>query len=178
MPNPYVILGIVGLWFASLFGVGAWQHSAGVNTERLAWTQRDYKALASANLLIKKLQDDADRKDSKHENDLALVSKNYQEKLKNEEANKSKFIADVRNGSIVLRQPMSKVSSGNTSSKTEPSAGGCDGQAGAELQANVSEFLYSEADRANKVVEQLTACQQIVIKDREQCGKLFDKEPK
>ena len=35
LPNPWVIIGIIGLWLASLVSVGFWQHGAGIDAQTL-----------------------------------------------------------------------------------------------------------------------------------------------
>src|SRR5438105_7063839 len=41
MFNPYVLLGGVLLWLASLFGVGYWQHDAGIDEQKVV-DQREF----------------------------------------------------------------------------------------------------------------------------------------
>ncbi|HYN54412.1 MAG TPA: lysis system i-spanin subunit Rz [Methylotenera sp.] len=172
MINPWTILFIAGGWLLSLFSVGYWMHGVGRDGERVAWQQRENKELVDANTLIISLQTAA--RNDEHANALALnkISTSYQKELQNADIEKDKFIADVRAGRIVLRQPItrSEKSSGGITAEALAAASGHNGETDAELSRETSEFLYSEATRANKVVEQLTACQAVVIEDRKLCG--------
>ena len=168
MINPWLILGIAVAWLTSLVAVGDWQNNAGHTSERTQWQARENKELTDANALIQSLQATARSKEAESAQNMATVSKNYQEILSSEGVKNEKTINDLRTGIIRLRQPdsTSQSSSGSTTSQTSASSIGCDGQAGSELSNQTAEFLYTEAARADKVVEQLAACQNVVIEDR------------
>ncbi|SNR73912.1 Bacteriophage Rz lysis protein [Methylobacillus rhizosphaerae] len=96
---------------------------------------------------------------------LTKVSGYYQEKITNVEKDKTRFIAGVRNGTIKLRDPYQATGSvGGITAAALGATGGLNATAGCELSGEASEFLYSEAARADKIVEQLTACQEAIWK--------------
>lgn len=95
---------------------------------------------------------------------LTKVSSYYQERLTDVEQDKARFIVGVRAGTIKLRDPFqaSTKSGGGITAEALGTTGGRDAETGCELSAEASEFLYSEAARADKIVEQLTACQGVI----------------
>lgn len=168
MINPWMILGVVLAWLASLVSVGGWQNHEGKVSERIVWQGKESKELSEANSLIQTLQTSAREKEYQKAEDTAQISKSYQAVLTAEGLKNEKIISDLRNGIIRLRQPStpSPRTDSNTTSETTPATSGCNGETGSELSAGTSGFLYSKAARADKIVEQLTACQQIVTEDR------------
>lgn len=172
MINPWIILGVLIAWIGSLVSVGYWQNGVGEESERVIWQGKENKEIKDANAKILELTYTARDKENKHNVALNDVSKTYQEKLTNVDIEKDKFIAGVRNGTIVLRQPAtrSEKAGGSIGSETIASASGRDGEARAELYDTTSEFLLSESARADKIVEQLNACQAVVLEDRRLCG--------
>lgn len=96
---------------------------------------------------------------------LTRVSGYYQERLTDVEQDKNHFIAGVRAGTIKLRDPYrpSSRAGGGITAEAISTASGRDAETGCELSPEASEFLYSEAARADKVVEQLGACQGVVM---------------
>lgn len=172
MINPWVILGVVAIWLGSLFGVGTWQHSAGVNSERTKWQGKETIELQAANAEIDRLNVSA----RKLEGQAALAqneaSKKLQEGLKNAEIEKDKFIAGFKSHTIVLREPGTPAPRTDTSAASKPTAPACrcDGTTGGELRDETAIFLFSEAQRANRIVNQLTACQAILLSDRRACN--------
>lgn len=166
--NPWTILGIAIAWAGSLVSTGYWQYGVGVDTERVKWQARENVELTEANKTIQTLTDNARKEEQAKNQALNEVSKIYQGKLTDAENEKDKLIAGVRNGTIVLRQPTTirESASANTASQTSPAASGCNGETGSQLQDEVAEFLLSESVRADKIVQQLEACQAVVLEDR------------
>ena len=84
-------------------------------------------------------------------------------------------IAGLRDGSIVLRDPGREDTGcpGSTVTghgATAGSAGpGTDGARGSKLSGQTSEFLVSEANRADTLVRKTTALQAQLIADRKAC---------
>jgi len=162
IPKPYLIL-IVAIALAASHGSAFYY----------GWKYRDNSAKAellkeaqALNKEIVSLQQRARKAEAAHAMALQSVSTSYQEKLNEVKRDKDKFVADVRRGAIRLRIPTSVQASRSSATTTGASACRCDVQAGTELPSAVVEFLYSEASRADEIVEQLTACQAVVIEDR------------
>lgn len=176
MPNPWIILALTLAWFSSLAAVGHWQHGAGEVAERVIWQGKQTKELVATNSEITRLQKSVT--DNKKISDASAfeISKHYQVELENVSTEKAKFIAGVRNGSIVLRQPRSVPSAPTEGAARESgtSSSGCDETSGSELQEETSEFLYTEASRADEIVEQLQACQDLLVSDRLLCKIVAD----
>ena len=78
-------------------------------------------------------------------------------------ANADRTIADIRAGNLRLRNRFTCPSS---AAEVTGSATGSDGAGQAGLLGSDAEFLISEAERADKVVNQLTACQNILKAER------------
>jgi cation transport regulator ChaB len=166
--NPYLIIGLLIGWLASLAGVGWWQNKAGHVAERTVWQARENAELRTANDKIKAMQDSARRDEQAHALALNAVSTNYEKELSDASKLRAADIAAIRAGTLRLRDqyPASIYSLGNRSAETGPGPGGRDGPQGAELPAATSEFLLALASDADDVTRQLTACQQVIIEDR------------
>ena len=167
--NPYIIIGLSAAWIASLAGVGIWQNTAGHVAERTTWQTRENDQLRTANALIKTLEDDARRTEQGHAKALATISTDYQGRLSNATKQIAADRAAVRNGTLRLRDPGAAGLCANTSNMPgiAASASGRDGGTDSRLSDQAAEFLLSEADRADSVVDQLNACQQVVRADRQ-----------
>lgn len=172
MINPWVLLGLLIAWIGSMATVGYWQNGVGKESERVVWQARENVELSEANAMIIMLQNKAREDEATHNQVLADISRTYQERINDADIQKDKFIAGVRNGTIVLRQPAPRTekASGGISSEAIASAIGRDGETNSKLSDETAEFLYTEANRADKIVEQLAACQAIVIEDRKLCN--------
>lgn len=82
---------------------------------------------------------------------------------------KNAALAGVGNGTIVLRDfgAPSCTDRGGASSQAGAPGSGNDGEAGSKLSERLANYLIGEATRADKVVDQLTACQAQVLSDRQ-----------
>lgn len=156
------ILAAVLLGVVTTYTVLSWKHERDINALNLE----------HANLVAKQLMDNLAMSTNYRqlERDLATaltkVSAYYQGRIQDVDDDKNRFIADVRNGTIKLRDPYRPTgkAGGGITTKALGGSSGRDGETGCELSREASEFLYSEASRADKVVEQLTACQGVVGK--------------
>lgn len=175
IPTPYLIVGIVAIAAATHLAAGyaGWKvrdNSARAQAQKE--TEQKLSELAVLNDKIIEMQREARAVEAFHAVRLTQVSESYQEKIRDAEIDKDKFVAGVRDGSIRMQLPRPHTERTNTSVLPEVvvTASRCDAAPGSELPSAVSEFLYSEAARADKIVEQLTACQAIVREDRRICG--------
>ena len=166
--NPYLIIGLLIGWIASLAAVGWWQNDAGHVAERTAWQKRENTELSAANKKIRSMQDSARRNEQLHAAALADVSTNYQKELSNANKQRAADIAAVRAGALRLRvqYPASIYAIGDRPAETGPGAGGCDGPKGAELPESIVADLLGLAADADDITRQLTACQRVIIEDR------------
>lgn len=166
--NPWVALSLVLAWIASVVGVGYWQHEDGVTVTEAAYSKRDNETLRKANIKIVELEQAARDDEQRHAADVNQIAGAYEKELQNVKTTKDATIAGLRAGAVVLRDPYSSAqrSAGGETRQVASRAGRCDGGASGGLSVPASEFLVGLASEADGVVEQLAACQQIVIDDR------------
>ncbi|MCZ4065623.1 lysis protein [Oxalobacter aliiformigenes] len=105
---------------------------------------------------------DARQAEHKHAQRIAEIDKTYTEKLKNERNRNRAVVADLRRGAVQLRERFTCPDV----SATGGTAGMGDGTAGRGLRSEDAEFLVSESGRADRIVTQLQACQDIIRADR------------
>jgi hypothetical protein len=166
--NPWFQLGTLVLWVSSVVGVGIWQHGAGENAERVHWQNKTNFDLEVANRKIKDLTEQYRRS----EQDKAVAVQSITAQLEQEKrdglAEKDRVIAQLRDGSLRLRDKYAKSSGAcrDNMPKTPSDTASSNGASGTELSEEAAEFLWSEATRANKVVSQLVACQAVLVEDR------------
>jgi hypothetical protein len=166
--NPYAIIAALIIWAASLAGVGYWQNGVGHVEESAAWQKKENRELADANAKILQLETEARVSEQAHSETQHLISTSLQKDLQNDEIRRQKDVADARSGAIRMRDPSAPAIQACGGSTGEASTGtsGRDGQAGGELSPAAAEFLLTEADRADAVVQQLGACQAVIVSDR------------
>ena len=168
MLNPYTW--IIGALVLAFVGGSAYVSGRmdGKKIERSAWTTKELKATQDAADAIAKAHDEVQIAEQKHAQELQDVSITYQKELNNVSAKKDATIAALRTGAIRLRDPGTRYTLGaNTLPNAGASARGCNGKAVSQLSDELAEFLTTEASRADAIVDQLTACQKVVVKDRE-----------
>ena len=167
------ILALTFLALAAFNQHGAQQYKAGQQDERGAWLARDNEALRTANQRISTLQQKA--RDQERDHGLAMdgIAAKHQQDLKDVRNEKDRVIADLRTRNLRLRVPVvattSAACSGVSSSPEAGSGTGQrDGETTAELSGPAAEFLVGLASEADDVARQLSACQAVVIADRQQ----------
>lgn len=161
-----MLLGTIA-FLALVLGVGIWQRHEGRTLERALWLNIQNKELADAVKQVDELQKSARARESQYAKDSNTASTTHQKELSNVENDKTNFINGVRSGTIKLRIPTSSVQpNGSKTSAANTSASRCDEKTDTELPNETSEFLYSEAARADEIVSQLTACQYILESER------------
>ena len=167
--NPYVIIGLLVAWGASLVGVGWWQNDAGHVAERTTWQARENGELRTANATIKALQEQARKDEQTHAAALAAVSTDYERKLSDANKQRAADVAAIRAGTIRLRDPnpTGLRACGGLAAQVGAGAGRRDGPEGGELSEAAAGFLLEFASDADDVARQLTACQAVVVKDRD-----------
>lgn len=167
--KPYVIIGLIVVWVASLAGVGYWQNEAGHIAERTTWQTRENGELRTANATIKALQERARKSEHDHAAALSAVSTDYERKLSHANKQRAADAAALRAGTLRLRDPdpTGLRACGGLGAKIGAGPGGRDGAQGGELSDAAAEFLLDLASDADDVARQLEACQEVVVKDRE-----------
>jgi hypothetical protein len=174
IPKPYFIIGVVVILISTHFSAMMFGRSIANNAAKAKLQKETEAKLVEMRVLLAenvRLNNEVRAIEASHAEKLASFSQTYQEQLKNVRLEKDRFINGVRSGAVKLRFPAS-TSNGKTNTQTSNTTLRCDATSGAELPREVTEFLYSEASRADEIVEQLSACQSIVREDRRLCGAL------
>lgn len=168
IPNPWVILGLVGAWLLSAGGAYWYGTNVGAEDERVAWQARSNTELNAANHRIIELTETIRAKESEHTVQLASISARYQEELQNEKATADLVISELRAGTRKLRIPVasSGKARGSEAGAASAAPGGRDGETRADLSPEIAESLVGLASEADTVVRQLQACQAIIMQDR------------
>lgn len=136
--------------------------------------KRDNKALLDAQARVKLLQGEKEALERKAANNQAEISANYQRGLQDGKVRTDRFIADVHAGRIVLRDAGGRAAgaalgAGSEGGGAAAGAGGRDGATGCQLSTAASGFLLGLTGEADDLARQLTACQALIVKDREIC---------
>lgn len=142
----------------------------GTDSERAKWTTRESEELRAANAEIDRLQREARVAEQAHAESLTAISANYQKELRDAKRAHDAHVAAVRAGSLRLRDPGASTRESACEDRVSEAAAGAgvrDGAEGAELSERASQFLLELTARADRVAEQLVACQAIVRRDRE-----------
>ncbi|MGB4065364.1 MAG: lysis system i-spanin subunit Rz [Azonexus sp.] len=160
---------LVGIVFTTIKSYGNHRYEQGQTAERAAWLQRENTELVAANARIVELEDEARQKEQRAAKDIAAASQTYQENLSHEKALHERTVADLRAGHRRLRIELASrpPAIGDPASPTATAAAGCDAATFGELSTAAAEFLVGLANEADTVVHQLTACQAVVIADRQ-----------
>ena len=141
--------------------------SDGRKVERTEWQAKENKAIIDVQTELAKVQLEKDTIERNAQKALVAASETYQKGLKNEQVRKDKVIADLRAGVIRLRDPgTSYTLSKDTLPGVGATAGRCDGETGGKLSDELTTYLVTEANRADNIANQLTACQAVITADR------------
>ena len=168
MPNPWILLAFVLALIAAGLGGEYDGNARGVNSERVAWQAKANKEMTDANAKILQLENDARAKEQAHAAALDNIATNYEQELQHAENTRKADVAAARSGALRLRDPgaTAQQTCGSATGQAATSAGGRDGQAGGYLSAGATEFLFEQADSADAIVQQLGACQAVIVSDR------------
>jgi hypothetical protein len=167
--NPWLIVGLGLVWLASLWGAGSWQRGEGRTTERVAWQERENKALAEANVEIKRLTDEARATEHRRVAEMTTLAVNYDKGFRDAETRRRRDVDASRAGALVLRIPASACAAdGGEARPPGAAAAGGDGSEGVELPRAIAADLLDLAYDADQVADQLRACQAIVTNDRKE----------
>ena len=133
--------------------------------------KRDNAALQDALNRLKQAQDRVRAAEDRNKVDLAKVVETYKKDLTNVKSVKDRTIADLNSGNLRLRVNLASCTSnsdGDPNSKVGTSGQQHNGGTATGFLGEAdATFLIEEASRADKIVKQLTAAQEILKKDRE-----------
>lgn len=165
--NPWVILAAVVALGAALTGSFFYGISVGEAKNQTKWQRREIEINAAAAKKVAAANARVLATERKSAESVAAISQAYQDKLQEKDREKDRAIASARaNGLFVTTK---RPRCGNTVPATGPGTGGRDGETRSELSDEASEFFIAEAVRADKIVEQLKAAQEIIVADRKTC---------
>lgn len=162
--NPYIIIGLIVLWLGSLAAVGKWQNTAGRESERVAWQEREGKSLAAANAKIVSLTTAVRAKEQESASTIASMGAEHAKAIETLEGRRRRDVAAVRDGTIRLRVagacPTNPGGGGAPEVAAAPRIG--DGPATVELPREVTADLLTLANDADQVADQLRSCQSVL----------------
>ena len=167
--NPWIIVGFL----VALIAVGAGGYMKGETDGRTAehnqWETREASINADAAVKIKAADDKVIETERAGVKNVAAIDAKYQGKIQEKDNALTVALNAVKSGAVRLSGHGATCATvaGNATGAVGTSPSGGDGAAPSRL-LNESDwvFLQSEAGRADKIVEQLTACQGVVIADR------------
>lgn len=168
IPNPWVILGIVLTWLASLVAVGIWQNKTGHTDERVTWQTKENKELAQAAQQIKTLNEAARATEQQHAEEIKKLGEQHAKDQAANEAQRRKDVAAARDGALKLRFSGAcpvRPDAGRTPEAPASPAGSNDAQT-IELPPKITADLYDLVADADAVAIQLAACQSVITSDR------------
>lgn len=162
-----------GLLWSAFYTHGEQQYQAGRQDGLNAWLKRDNDALRQANQRISTLEQEARDQERAHGQAMDAIAVQHQKDLKDARTEQDRVIADLRARNLRLRVPVVTTASaacrgGGAGIEAGPGTGQRDGEATAELSDAAAEFLVGLASEADDVARQLSACQAVVIADRQQ----------
>ena len=163
LPNPWVILGAVLAVLAMTTSAFFYGRGVGVDATEVVWQAREAKINAASAEAIKAAQDRVITAERASAARGAETSAEYQRKLKEKDREKATALAIARGLRIGTTGAQA---CGNAVPPVGPGTTGRDGETSSELSRDAAEFFIGEANRADKIVEQLNACQAIVAGDR------------
>lgn len=141
-------------------------YDAGKTAERNTWLDKESAELASANSAIESLESEIKEAHWAAEERLGAIAEQYEKEKQSEIEKRDRRIAELRTANFRLRDPGSKNTNGHQADGVTGSPSKCDGQEGGQLSNEASEFLLRITGEADEVVHQLTACQAVVLSDR------------
>ena len=164
--SSYRILAIVFVLLLSHGAIAYWQHTAGKTSERAKWQGKQIAELAQANQTIVDLNNRYRELEHRLDDEINVLTTKYLKEKQNAQRKTDALVADARAGYLVLWDAHAMQAGVCGSGETTTPTSGSDGREGTQLSGETSQFLISEAGRADQIVLQLTACQGIVLADR------------
>ena len=175
--NTLILYGLIGLAvLAALFGmyqtIDHRGYERGVSETTDKWNVAQAKLNAATTKREQELDGQYRAKEVAWTQLVNQMQADHQKELANEQKQRDADVAAVNSGLIKLRDKYAACSTATRRSETSSataSSGVGNAEAGAELSKEFTQFLLGEANRADQIVKQLTACQAIVVADRNAC---------
>ena len=161
MPNPYVIVGALVLVICSYF----YGHHTGVQVTKAEWEAEKATAAIEAGKVLAAEQAKVAEFEHLLANTQTKVEKVYVDKVRTVEVEKQKLVDVARTDGLYI--DASCPDSSNAVPSASPGSGSDHGNTKARLSGAASEALIAIAADADEIVNQLTACQEILRNERE-----------
>lgn len=167
IPNPWIILGIVVAWLASLAGVGYWQNEAGHTDERVLWQTKESKELKLANFEIQRLNDKARKAESDGAANVAAIGAELEQEKRNHAKTRVARDTALRSGHERVSVAVAGCESPGGGGRPETAAGSGESPAArAYLHPEVAANLEQLAGEADDTARDLNACLAVTAEDR------------
>ncbi len=127
--------------------------------------ERDDQWRSKEQEAIEKAKAEAKATEEAHAKALGVIQTKYQKEIADAKSQRDRDVANARSGSLSLRVPARCPSAADVSGAASPAPGG-DGSATVELPRETTASLFSIANDANAVADQLRACQAVIQSDR------------
>lgn len=163
----------LGAVYYALHTYYAWAYTNGVTATTAQWTARENVQLVSANIKITQLEDEARQKERDQDIKTNLIVDTYEKDKQNAKAQNDIIIANLNSGVIKLRDKYaasSQSSCPSTTGATSADTSSNSKETGTELSKESARFLLELASEADDVVNQLQACQDLLVVDRQTCN--------
>lgn len=166
IPNPWVILGIVLTWIASLVAVGIWQNKTGHTDERVTWQTKENKELAQANAKIVSLTAAARKAESEGQANVAAIGEDLEKEKRDHAKTRAARDAALRAGRERVSVAVTGCSSGGSAGTATASGSSESPAPRAFLHPEVAANLEQLAGDADDTARDLNACLKITAEDR------------
>jgi hypothetical protein len=161
MPNPWVIVGALALVVGSYF----YGHHTGVQVTKADWEAEKAAAAIEAGKVLAKANQEVRELEHLLANTQTRVEKVYVDKVREVQVERNSLSATARNDGLFIDAACPDSSNAVPSPAASPS--GDHGGTKARLSGEAAEALIAIAADADEVVNQLTACQEILRNERE-----------
>lgn len=163
--NPYLY--VAGALILAVLVAGAYTkgRSDGGRIESAKWEMRENEINAATAKLIQDRTDAVRKQEREKADNLADIAAHYEERLHETTITLDAALADARTRRLSIPATCAPAS-GNAARGIAAAPGVSDGQARTYLPDSIAESLLRIGAEADAVVNQLTACQQVILEDR------------
>lgn len=161
IPNPWLILGAIGVWIVSLIAVGAWQRGDGADAVRADWAEEKAAAATESAAAFKAITERYRDLEQSMAEGMAKIGADYANQTQALNATRRER-DDLVAGRSRMRVPGGCETRGGAPAAPGAASGGSDGPAGSYLPPAVAGDLADLARDADQVALQLGACQSVI----------------
>jgi hypothetical protein len=163
IPNPWILLGALGVFIAATLGAFLYGRDVGTTSERAAHQGQQIKELKAANAEIDRLNKAARGQEAAQAAALALQGADYEKRLQDAEDARRRDVGAARAGRLIVRVPGVCAAGGDGPAAAPASpAGRSDGAARCELSPAAGGDLLDLIADADRNTRQLGAAQAVI----------------